>query len=379
MEVLRDMSDEEMERAEGRLKLLLDKLHGEEHEIYDKFIKVLSGRSQASVLKKRPLDLNILTENDVFLLISPGKSWEESEIETVRRYVESESGILVAMTLDGRKPERLNKLLEPFGLSVIPGKVGEKYLERDSLQCSQLLEGVKSLALGTVNWWESTRIATSDEAEVVLQLKDAILGAKRSFGKGTVYLFSCLPLFGNKQLDQADNRRFLDNLLESMATPAMTETLQSIASDRALPGEKIVGASYADESTLLFFTPRRVIVAKVTGASFLGKMVGGGLGGIFGMGIAEQFAKAGKRERLMGLSPDKILRENDRNFAIPYEKIDKLELCRGAKSPAFRGIRINTESTKYEFQYSSEAFPDDVESLADLLRPFLSDRLSIED
>jgi len=97
------------------------------------------------------------------------------------------------------------------------------------------------------------------------------------------------------------------------------------------------------------------------------------------VGIADQMAEAGRRERLGGLSPDKILGENKKNFVIPYEKIDKLELYRGGKLLTFRGIRINTVSTKYEFQASSEGFRGDVDSLADLLRPLLFDKLSIED
>ena len=110
------MSDEQTGTADQKLRLLLDKLHGEEHDDYDKLIQFLTERCQVAVLNKKPLDLKLLTETDVFMLISPNKSWEESEVEAVRRYVESHGGILVAMTLDGRKPERLSKLLEPFGL-----------------------------------------------------------------------------------------------------------------------------------------------------------------------------------------------------------------------------------------------------------------------
>ncbi len=381
METLRpDVKKEEPGSGTSqKLRLLLDKLHGEEHDIYNKLIEFLTERCQVTILKRKPLDLKLLTENDVFLLISPNKPWEESEVETVRQYVGSHGGILVAMTLDDRKPERLNKLLEPFGLSIIPGTVGEKYLARESLKDSPLLDGVASLALSTVWLRESTKIAESNQTEVVLQYQDAILGAKRPSGKGTVYLFSCLPAFGNKQLDQADNRAFLDNLLQSMLTPAMAGTLQSIASDRTLAAEEILSATQPDSSTLLFFTPHRVIVVKMGGASFLGKIVGAGLGGVIGMGIADGIAKEGKRQRLSELSPDKILRENANNFAIPYDKIDKLELCRGQKLWDFRGIRINTEGRKHEFHCNLEGFRDEIESLADLLRPLLSSKLSIAD
>lgn len=259
---VRYMLDEQPVKEGRKLKLLLDNLHGEDHLTYDKFIKLLSERCQVTILKKKPLDLETLIENDVFLLISPSKSWEEAEIETVRRYVEREGGILVAMTLDGRKPERLNKLLEPYGLSVAQGKLDEKHLDKDVLESSQLLEGIESLTLGMVWGYPSTRIEASNEPEVVLQYNDAILGAKRSLGKGIAHVFSCLPLFGNKQLGQVDNRRFLDNLLKSLAAPAMTATLEAIAKDEALAVQAET-TSTAEEYEIGFQDP----LPEVTGES----------------------------------------------------------------------------------------------------------------
>ena len=376
------MPDEEMGAAERKLKVLVDTSHGEEHVLHDKLIDILTELCQVTTLKKKPLDLKTLNENDVFMLISPSKSWDESEIETVRRYVESDGGILVAITRDGRKPERLNKLLEPYRLSVIPGTVGEEYLHRYSIQGSQLLEGIKSLAAGRAWGYGSGRIAASDEAEVVMQFKDATLAAKRSLGKGTAYLFSCLPIFGNKQLDQidADNRRFLNNLVESLATPEMTGTLQFITSDKALAAREIVGRIEVGGSTFLFFTADRVIVAKLRGTSSLAMLGGAALGGVFGAGITDAIARKRQRARLRSLSPDEILRENKENFAIPYERIVRFELCRGGKRWTFRGLRINTASTKYEFPSSAgDEFEKHIDSFADLLLPLLSDKLSIED
>jgi hypothetical protein len=220
---------------EGRkLKLLLDNLHGEDHLTYDKFIKLLSECCQVAILKKKPLDLETLTENDVFLLISPSKSWKEAEIETVRRYVESHGGNIIALTIEGRKTEHLNRLLEPFGLSLTREKVSDDYFDKENLRDSPLLEDVNSLAAGLVWGCASIQIAPSNQAEVLLQYKDAILGLKRPLGKGTAYLFSCLPVFGKKQLDQADNRVFLNNLVKSLATPIMKETLEAIAKGEAL-------------------------------------------------------------------------------------------------------------------------------------------------
>ena len=384
--------DEQTGTAERKLKLLLDKLHREEHNIYDKLIKLLSERCQVTVLNKKPLDLKLLTENDVFLLISPNKSWEELEVETVRRYVESHGGILVAMTLDGRKPERLNKLLEPFGLSVIRGTVGEKYLDRDSLEGSHLLEGVESLALGTVWLYESTKIAASNQAEVVLQYKDATLGAKRPLGKGTAYLFSCLPAFGNKQLDRIDNRRFLDNLLKSVAKPAMTATLeviardetlaaqaigkdealaaQATARDEALAAQKIVGYIVTGKSEFLFFTSDRVIVAKIGRIPWLFR---GGL-----MGTATEAIYGGmKLKKLSELSPDRILRSDKRNFTVLYDEISKFEICKSFPIGS-KEVTISTSTNKYVFHWDLGVFRD-VKKHTSFLVPLLSDKLTIRD
>jgi len=385
--------DEQTGTAERKLKLLLDKLHGEEHNIYDKLIKLLSERCQVTVLNKKPLDLKLLTENDVFLLISPNKSWEELEVETVRRYVESHGGILVAMTLDGRKPERLNKLLEPFGLSVIRGTVGEKYLDRDSLEGSHLLEGVESLALGTVWLYESTKIAASNEAEVVLQYEDATLGAKRPLGKGTAYLFSCLPAFGNKQLDRIDNRRFLDNLLKSVAKPAMTATLeviardealaaqaigkdealvrQATARDEALAAQKLMGYIITGHSEDLFFTLDKLIVAKIFSIPSFTRWG-------FWSYTADAFYRGVKAGDLSKLPPDEILKSDKHNFAISYDEIGRFEIRKKAFPIGAWKITIETSTDKHAFDWNL-GVGRDVRKHTSFLVPLLSDKLTIRD
>jgi len=225
--------NEQADTADQKVKLLLDKLHGEDNQTYDKLIKHVSQFFQVTVLEKNPRDSQRLDKNDIFMVIAPNKSWGEAEIETVRKYVES-GGIFVALTIDGRKPERLNYLLAPYGLSIIRGNIEEKYLLRNEFENSQLLEGIEYLVLGLGWGWASPRIAVSNEAKVLLQYEDAILGAKRFLGDGTVYLFSCLPVFGNKQLDRLDNRRFLNNLLESLAKTAPAAPLEAIAKDEVL-------------------------------------------------------------------------------------------------------------------------------------------------
>ncbi len=386
------MSDEEPGSAGDKLRLMLDKLHGEELDTYSNLIEFMSERCQVTVLNKKPLDLKLIAENDVFMVISPNKSWEEPEVETVRRYVESHGGILVAMTLDGRKPERLNKLLEPFGLSVIRGTVGEKYLDRDSLEGLQLLDGVESLTLGTVWLYESTKIAASNQVEAVLQYKDATLGAKRPLGKGTAYLFSCLPVFGNKQLDQIDNRRFLDNLLKSLATPAMRETLEAIAKDKtlaaqaiasdealaaqatardeALAAQKIVGYIITGHSEDLFFTLDMLIVAKIFSKPSFSRW------GLVSY-MADAFYRGVKAGDLSKLQPDEILKSDKHNFAISYDEIIKFEI-RKSFPIGSKEITINTGTNKYVFRWDL-GVGRDLRKHTSFLVPLLSDKLSIRD
>lgn len=215
------------------VKLLLDKLHGEDYLSYENLIKHISQFFKVTVLKKNPLDLQQLNQNDIFMALAPNKAWGESGIETVRKYVES-GGIFVVLTIDGRKPEHLNHLLEPYGLSIIRGGVYETCLTRSQLEDSQLLEAIESLDMIPVWGFRSTSIVACNEAKVLLQYKDTILAAKRSLGDGTVYLFSCLPLFGNKQLAHLDNRKFLNNLMKSLPKTAPTALLAAITQDEVL-------------------------------------------------------------------------------------------------------------------------------------------------
>jgi len=374
--------DKQTGRTEQKLRLLLDKLHGEDLDTYNKLAGFLSGRCQVSILKKKPLDLKLLTENDVFMPISPNKPWEESEVQNVQRYIETHGGILVAIAQDGRKPERLNKLLEPYGLSVIRGTVNEKHLDKNNLEGSQLLEGIYSLALGAVWGYGSAKIAASNESEVVMQYKDAILGANRSLGRGTVYLFSCLPAFGNKQLEQADNRIFLDNLLKSVTMPTMTGTLRAIAKDEALvaqatvrdealAAQKIEGYIITGHSEDLFFTSDRLIVAKLFGVPSFSRWG-------FGSYMADAFFKGVKAGDLSKLRPDEILKSDKRNFCISYDEIGRFEIRKKAFPFGAWEITVETTSNKHTFEWGLGAGRD-VRKNTSFLVPLLSDKLSILD
>jgi hypothetical protein len=362
--------------------LLLDKTHGEEHSFYEKLVQLLTERCLTTILKKKPLDLKQLTENSVFMLISPQKDWEKDEIETVRRYVENHGGIMVLMVYNGPNREHLNRLLEPFGLAVTEDKVNDKNLDRENLGDSPLLDGVDSLASGKVWMHGSTGVAALDQAEVLLTYKDVMMGAKKSLGKGAVHVFSCLPVLGNKQLKQDGNARFFDNLLESLETLPITATVEAAAKEEAESTEKILGYMEFDSSMLLFFTPLRIIVVNIKGASAPLKLLGFGAGGIIGLGVVDEMVKQPQKQivselsKLREVKPDTILRAFEGSFGITYDDIESLELCISQSSWGFQGIRVKTASKKYEFNYVTGDFGFEFDHLNKLLRPFLADKIS---
>ena len=366
---------------EPKLRIALDKSHGEEHSIYEKLVQFLSNRCQATILDKKPLNLKQLSDNSALMIISPKKSWEEAEIETVRNYVESHGGILVLMVDNGLNREYLNQLLKPFGLTVTGDKVDDKNMERESFGDSPFLKGVDKLAAGKVWTCASTGIAASDQTEVVLKYKDVIMGAKVSPAKGTVYLFSCLPVLGDSQLKQDGNTRFLNNLLESLETLAAKEPVRPMTKEEAqaagisaeeVPAElHIVGSIVTGHSEDLFFDSTRVIIAK---KGTIAKFFGGGLL----TGIAEGFYE-GIKEGIKGESQpssDKILQGNKNNFSLGYDRIKRLEIRKKAFPFGAWTITIETDRGKHSYDWSLGAGRD-VKKHTDFLVPLLGDKLSI--
>ena len=63
---------------EPKLRLLLDATHGEQNAIYEELVKLLNERCQVTSLKKKPLNLKQLTENNVFMLTNPEKARMQS-------------------------------------------------------------------------------------------------------------------------------------------------------------------------------------------------------------------------------------------------------------------------------------------------------------
>jgi len=232
------MSVDGLASARQKLPIILDELHDELVTLYNKLFEIMSERCNITVLKKKPLYLNLLSENDVFMIISSMKKWKEEEIEVVRQYVESDGGTLVAMA-DNVSILYLNQLFSTFGLTFTKNEVKDKHFDRENLGDSTLLAGVDSLASGKGWFTDIFGIAASARVEVVLKYKDVILGVKRSLGKGTAYFFSCSPVFGNKQLDQAGNRRFLENLLTSLGAPTISELREAFIKGEFLAAQQL--------------------------------------------------------------------------------------------------------------------------------------------
>jgi len=361
-----------------KLKILLDKLHGESFLSYPELIEFLSERCEVSILKKMPLDLNQLTGNEIFMLICPKKSWKDIEINTVEEYVKSYGGNLVVITETGRKPKYLNELLKSFELEITNDLVKENFLQKEDLKESPLVKGVEKISLSWV--YMATELSVSPEAEILLKYKDYVLGAKRTFGKGATYLFSCANAFGKKPLKEIDNRTFLNNILKSFVTPEMKDTLKIIKRDEdltkekvlereeALPKEKILGYICTGKSRDLFFTPNRVIVAK---KGSIAKFFGWGFVGL----IADDIHKQLKAEKLGKLSPNKILNENKRNFSISYDEIRKFDI-QGKLSGVIE-ITIDTNTEDYVYYWDPRLYRD-LKKETSFLVPLLGDKFSID-
>jgi len=198
----------------------VDATHGEELSwAFEQLVEALSERCQVSVLKEKPPDLRLLSENDAFVVICASKPWDDAEVSTVRRYVESHGGILLILRFGGSKPGHLNKLLSPYDLSVDRSTLKKSAFLRHDFQGSGPLEGVGSLSAGTGVWEHDRGLTASGGAEIVLQFKQAKLRARTASRKGIVYLISCPNVLRKKDLERGGNMTFLANLLERLATP----------------------------------------------------------------------------------------------------------------------------------------------------------------
>jgi hypothetical protein len=115
----------------------------------------------------------------------------------------------------------------------------------------------------------------------------------------------------------------------------------------------------------LFFTSNRVVVARLVGTATSWGLAAA-LGGIFGT-IAESKMRDKKLNELRKLSPESILTDNKKNFAIPYTEITEVELGKKLKITA-GGWHVH----KFGLLKSKER-----ESYANTLRPVLGDKLVV--
>ena len=118
------------------------------------------------------------------------------------------------------------------------------------------------------------------------------------------------------------------------------EILGSISVRKESIVKALLKSPYAVKYIELFFTPNRLIVAKTAG--------GWKTGGIAGIPFAKRNAK-----KLSLLSPEAILKADEKNFAIPYSDIIEVEMKKGILSGK---IKIFTGTKKYEFNIEKRKF-----------------------
>lgn len=211
-----------------KLKILLGKLHGENQWRYPALIKTLSEHCEIDNSSKEPINLHSLSKNDVLLLISPKKSWRDTEVDVIHEYVERHGGNLAILASDGRKPENINRLLKAYAIEIVGDVVAERKMSREDCGDSPLFDNVENIVLPWVSG--CTKIRASSDSDILFKYKEDILGVKRAYGKGAVYVFSCLGAFEDKPLRESDNRVFLNNIIKLFLTPEMELTSRIIDS-----------------------------------------------------------------------------------------------------------------------------------------------------
>jgi hypothetical protein len=132
-------------------------------------------------------------------------------------------------------------------------------------------------------------------------------------------------------------------------------------------GEEILTVIGTGKPETLFFTSKRVIIAKTGGMA--SRMAMQSAFGVLGA-LAEQRREAKKKEELSKLTPESILSADKKNFGIPYEEIVKVEFFKKLLS---QKMRITTGTDKYEY-YVAEPKKKQPEYL-NTLRAVLGDKL----
>ncbi len=211
--------------------VLFDKSHGSLE--FPGLEDEISARHRVAVSKEKRLTEESLQASDVLLLIAPDRPWADEETSIVRERVRD--GLrLVVLTISKRKPENINKLLEPFGIAIDKDPQKNKLLEafdisfdKDPLKIDQLStadlqsDSLDLDALGTLvvgEYWgdHSATFSSPGEIEILLALEGEprrCLVGRKAFGSGAVLVLTCLNIFGGAQLGNDDNRRFLKQFI----------------------------------------------------------------------------------------------------------------------------------------------------------------------
>ena len=195
--------------------LLLDKSHGDQSYLFGDLVKRLFTRREVVANFGSPITREILCTGDALVLIGPDKQWHVDEVRSVSDYVEG-GGILVLITLHGGKPENINRLLEPYQISIGDIKMDHEELDKESSYSDFLgPEGAPILSVGNFFGAGFTTVSTKGDADALLSLsqpQDPII-VRKSHGRGLVLVNSCANMFGNKQLRYLGNNEVLNWLM----------------------------------------------------------------------------------------------------------------------------------------------------------------------
>lgn len=121
----------------------------------------------------------------------------------------------------------------------------------------------------------------------------------------------------------------------------------------------------------LYITPSSIIIAKLRSAAFMGTFTV--LNTMFGL-LTSLFEKEmidKKIEKLGKLCPEKILNANEKNFAIPYTEVIRLEMSKGFLRPR---VKITVGVNKHRFWLRKH---NDFYKCMSALKPILGDTLTV--
>jgi hypothetical protein len=120
------------------------------------------------------------------------------------------------------------------------------------------------------------------------------------------------------------------------------------------------------EKDILFFTSKRLIVAKIS--SSWSRYVGGAI-----PLLLERHQQKQKKEKAGEISPEEVLAMDKKNFAVPYSEIDRVMVKKPGAISAGQ-VKIVTKEKTHQFGVRKNLFED----FMGLMRSVLADKLTVE-